>query len=64
MNKISLAIPTDLNEIVLIENSMNHIFEIVRNNINEITELTTLRDTLLPKLISGELEVSQIQTTS
>jgi type I restriction enzyme S subunit len=63
MNKISLAIPTDLNEIGLIENSMNHIFEIVRNNINEITELTTLRDTLLPKLISGELEVSQIQTT-
>ena len=30
----------------------------------ENVELTTLRDTLLPKLISGELEVSQIQTTS
>ena len=30
----------------------------------ENIELTTLRDTLLPKLISGELEVSQIKTTS
>jgi len=32
--------------------------------IKENQQLTTLRDTLLPKLISGELEVSQIQTTS
>jgi type I restriction enzyme S subunit len=31
------------------------------DNIIENQELTTLRDTLLPKLISGELEVSQIQ---
>jgi type I restriction enzyme S subunit len=30
----------------------------------ENVELTNLRDTLLPKLISGELEVSQIKTTS
>jgi type I restriction enzyme S subunit len=64
MNKISMAIPTDIKGIVLIENSLNHIFEMVRNNINEITEITTLRDTLLPKLISGELEVSQIKTAS
>lgn len=59
MNKISMAIPTDINEIGSIENSIKHIFEMVRNNKNEITELTNLRDTLLPKLISGELEVSQ-----
>jgi len=32
--------------------------------IKENQQLTTLRDTLLPKLISGKLEVSQIQTTS
>ena len=31
---------------------------------SENTELTNLRDTLLPKLISGELEVSQTQTNS
>jgi type I restriction enzyme S subunit len=31
-------------------------------NIRENQELTNLRDTLLPKLISGELEVSQALT--
>jgi len=39
------------------------ISKIITNRL-ENNELTTLRDTLLPKLISGELEVSQIQTTS
>jgi type I restriction enzyme S subunit len=33
-------------------------------NLKENQQLTNLRDTLLPKLISGELEVSQTQTTS
>ena len=32
----------------------------VINNSNENQELTNLRDTLLPKLISGELEVADI----
>jgi type I restriction enzyme S subunit len=45
--------------------SQSHIlFDQLRNNILENTELTTLRVTLLPKLISGELEVSQIKTAS
>ena len=45
--------------------SQSHIlFEQLRNNILENQQLTNLRDTILPKLISGELEVSQIQTTS
>jgi type I restriction enzyme S subunit len=35
--------------------------KLIFNLTNQIKELTTLRDTLLPKLISGELEVSQIQ---
>jgi type I restriction enzyme S subunit len=42
----------------------NAIFNDIANNSIENQQLTTLRDTLLPKLISGELEVSQIQTTS
>ena len=33
----------------------------ILQNCKENIQLTTLRDTLLPKLISGELEVSQIQ---
>ena len=36
----------------------------IEKNALENIQLTTLRDTLLPKLISGELEVSQIQTAS
>ena len=43
---------------------MKPIFESIKNNQLENNFLTNLRDTLLPKLISGELEVSQIKTTS
>jgi type I restriction enzyme S subunit len=38
------------------------IFKCLENNILENKELTNLRDTLLPKLISGELEVSEVLT--
>ena len=37
------------------------LFEQLKNNIHENQKLAKLRDTLLPKLISGELEVSDIQ---
>ena len=37
------------------------LFGQMKNVVFENQELTTLRDTLLPKLISGELQVSQIQ---
>jgi type I restriction enzyme S subunit len=40
------------------------IFQQILSYTNENQELTNLRDTLLPKLISGELEVSQTQTTA
>ena len=36
----------------------------IDNNRIENIQLTNLRDTLLPKLISGELEVSQTQSIS
>jgi type I restriction enzyme, S subunit len=36
----------------------------IEKNIQENIQLANLRDTLLPKLISGELEVSQAQTTA
>lgn len=32
----------------------------IRNNYDEICRLEQLRDTLLPKLMSGELDVSDI----
>lgn len=60
MNKISLAIPNDLNILNSLEMNIKSIYESVRNNTQENQELTLLRDTLLPKLISGELEVADI----
>ena len=36
----------------------NDLWELQSNLLSENIELTTLRDTLLPKLISGELEVN------
>ena len=39
------------------------ILKSVGDNVKENQQLIILRDTLLPKLISGELEVSQAQTT-
>lgn len=38
----------------------NSIFEAIINNSKETQELTNLRDTLLPKLISGELKVAEV----
>ena len=41
-------------------NQFELMFEQIRVNTIEINELTNLRDTLLPKLISGELEINEI----
>lgn len=41
----------------LFHNVLNPIFDGIRNNIQEITRLSALRDTLLPKLMSSELSV-------
>jgi type I restriction enzyme S subunit len=45
-------------------NQIETLFEQLRINLLENQELTNLRDTLLPKLISGELEVSEAFTKS
>ena len=62
--------PTDIEtiEIILppieIINQFNEecqsMFELMINNSYEITKLNKLRDTLLPKLMSGEIDVSKI----
>ena len=36
-------------------------FEIILKNQQEIHHLTTLRDTLLPKLMSGEIDVNEVE---
>ena len=64
ISTIKVVLPSfdNLNQFVdsVLEPFFNNKFKIESEN----TELTTLRDTLLPKLISGELEVSQIKTAS
>ena len=39
---------------------VNPIFEQIKTNITEINNLTQLRDTLLPRLMSGELKINEI----
>lgn len=39
---------------------MKPVFENIRKNQQEITHLTALRDTLLPKLMSGEIDVNDV----
>jgi len=50
--------PKDIN--VEFDNCVKAFFESIFNNTKENQELTNLRDTLLPKLISGELEVAKV----
>jgi type I restriction enzyme S subunit len=64
MNKICIALPNDISIIKSIEESINVFFEQVRENISENNQLISLREFLLPKLISGELEVSDIQSNT
>jgi len=45
---------------VKFDNSVKVLFETIFANIKETQELTNLRDTLLPKLISGELEINNV----
>lgn len=53
-----------LSYVTAFSEQMDLIIENINLNKKENQQLTNLRDTLLPKLISGELEVSQTQTTA
>ena len=52
-------VPTD-NEITKFHSLVSPMFVKIKENQAEIKKLSKLRDTLLPKLISGELDVSNI----
>lgn len=59
LNEMPILIPSDkkLDEFETIVAPMD---AAIRNNYNEICRLEQLRDSLLPKLMSGELDVSEI----
>ena len=60
INKLPLAIaPLDvLNQF---EGMVSGMFDLIDVNDKEIIRLTTLRDTLLPKLMSGQIKVNEIE---
>ena len=43
------------------QKEVSYIFKLIKNNSKEIETLTQLRDTLLPKLISGEVRVKEAE---
>lgn len=60
LNNISILIPSEekINEF---ERIVAPIDSLIRNNYDEICFLQNIRDTLLPKLMSGEIDVDNIQ---
>jgi len=59
VKEIPIIIP-NYDEIYNFNSIIKPIFETIKNNQLEIIRLTKLRDTLLPKLMSGEIDVSDI----
>jgi type I restriction enzyme S subunit len=57
-----VTIPTE-KEIVIFEEKISPIFWKIINNSKQIKTLETLRDTLLPKLMSGKVSVTYEQNT-
>ena len=54
------VLPTT-NILTSFNNSLMPIFKKIKQNINQIQSLSNLRDTLLPRLISGKLDLSKIE---
>lgn len=60
LRELSIAIPP--NELIeKFEQIVSPLDEVIRNNCNEISRLSALRDTLLPKLMNGEIDVSEVK---
>ena len=60
IKKFKIALPKDLSELKNISKRFELIYADIQCNQKEINKLTNLRNTLLPKLMSGEIDVSQI----
>jgi type I restriction enzyme S subunit len=57
INDLKFLIPNDKKEIIKINTEVEIYFEKINKNKHQIRTLTQLRDTLLPKLMSGEVRV-------
>ena len=58
--EFELPLPSDLEALAPLANAVEAMYRKIADNIDESTHLANLRDTLLPKLMSGELDVSEI----
>jgi type I restriction enzyme S subunit len=63
LESIFLSVPQDISIMREVLQQIGSWHNMKINNYNEIQTLTTLRDTLLPKLISGEVRVKKIEQT-
>lgn len=59
LNAMELAIPSDT-DLASFENTVAPMYAAMQENTKQSASLTSLRDTLLPRLVSGELDVSDI----
>ena len=60
----SFAFPNNIEGIKNISSILESMYIRIANNINENMNLTQLRDTLLPKLMSGEIDVSEVDISA
>lgn len=58
--EFELLLPPDLEELAPLANAVESMYRKIADNIDESTHLANLRNTLLPRLMSGELDVSNI----
>lgn len=60
IEKFKIAVPDDINDLMILKN-FNEIEVLISNLNNQNTKLAELRDALLPKLMAGEIDVSNIK---
>lgn len=60
LETLQLEIPYDKQAFDEVNSSLLPVFDLILANKVESTKLANLRDTLLPKLMSGEIDVSKV----
>ena len=58
-NSIDIVFPSQ-SVLDSFDETINALWELHESNLHESHRLATLRDTLLPKLMSGEIDVSEV----
>jgi type I restriction enzyme S subunit len=64
LRTLTFYYPNDDSLNKFIETTLKPVYQKIFKNNQEIQTLTTLRDTLLPKLMSGEIDVHQLQNAA